>query len=155
MKFIENCITHVPTECLIEDYQMLMLAKKENDWSQVQTVMDCIAEAIDRYTQTSDNLNFKPSVSTLIAMGFSNGVLACDDYTDVLCAGKEAVSKAMTGGVLQGHCDNCPHHKHGCDPENGELLLSNGFLYDGSFRRADDLIKSLEKDTSHKSGPGS
>lgn len=145
MKFAENIITHVPVECLIEDYQSLMQAIRENNWELVQLTMDCLAESIDRYTETDDTIGFKPSVSTLVATGASNGIVTCNGFNDILCAGKTGVSEAMAGGVLQEHCDNCPHHDTDCFPEKGLILLHNGFTYDGSSRMSEDLVKSLEE----------
>lgn len=148
MKFAENIITHIPVECLIEDYQGLMQALRENNWELVQLVMDCLAETIDQYTETNDTIGFKPSVSTLVAMGTSRGIVTCNGFNDILCAGQTGVSEAMAGGVLQEHCDNCPHHDKDCFPEKGQLLLYNGFTYDGSPRMSEDLVKSLEEDAS-------
>lgn len=147
MKFVQNCITHVPVECLIEDYQALALAKAREDWDQVGTVMECLAEAIDRYTGSIEALGFKPSVSTLIAPGVSNGILTRDGCADILCAGGKNISDAMLGGVLQSHCEACPFRASGeCSPEDGQLLLHNRFLYDGSSRNAESLIAALEDD---------
>lgn len=144
MKFVQNCITHVPVECLIEDYQALALAMAQEDWDQVGTVMECLAEAIDRYTDSSESMGFKPSVSTLIAPGVSSGILTHDGCTDILCANGNGISDAMLGGVLQSHCDTCSRRKSGeCSPEDGRLLLHNGFLYDGSSRNAEDLVAAL------------
>lgn len=147
MKFVENCVTHVPTECLIEDYQNLQLAVNNEDWDNVKTVMECLAEVIDRYTAAPDGIRFKPSVSTLISMPVSNGIIAKNNGLDIKCANGHGVSEAMPGGVLQAHCDACPlHETAACEPEAGRIRLHNDFLYTGASSQADSLMTALESE---------
>lgn len=46
-KFTQNIDTLVPTCALIEDYQTLIRAKRDGDWSLVGCVAECISDAID------------------------------------------------------------------------------------------------------------
>ena len=61
-----NIITHVPTACLIEDYQTLQLALNAIDicphdtQEHIRCVMECLASVIDSCTEVPAGLDIKP-----------------------------------------------------------------------------------------------
>lgn len=150
VKFNENFFTKVPTECLIEDYQSLAFALRLLNGSdpcgldeakdEIACVMECLAEAIHRYTPDTP---FKPSPSSVIAMGVSNGILCNDDGSDIRCAAGNPISEAMCGGACQ--CSETCMKQHSCDPERVLLQLECGHLYEGTSRTEDNLMDALEE----------
>jgi len=122
-EFRKDITTTVPTSCLIEDYQALQKAVKNNDWSEVETVMDCLATVIDNDTYLPADLEgkIKPSPSSVIVPGWQDGILL-ERGGDFLCAHQLKVSRAMEGGVCQ--CsEKCPHYHLGCFPEDGLVMV--------------------------------
>jgi hypothetical protein len=118
-RFEKGIFTNVPTDALIEVYQMLATAYEYDDWDDVNCAMECIEEEISRYTVVPDGLDISPSVSSIIAPSIQNGILM-DDKKDVCCRGGKPVSEAY-------YCDRkCPHSLNCCE---GEVLLENGFNY--------------------------
>lgn len=152
--FYEGFVSHVPTECLVEDYQMLqrVLNRLNNSLykadpiiadcvEDIGTALECIAESMDRYTELPSLCapDFKPSPSSIVALGYQNGIVGCEDGSDIPCIAGKPVSKAMTGGVLQ--CENCEFLKNGkCDPDKGRLLLEDDIVYDGSIDSVEEFM---------------
>lgn len=122
--YCKDITTHVPTCALVEDYQMLAAAIREQDWDAVATVMDCLAEVIESHTEVPSHLDVNPSPSSLVAMGHIQGIIVDDSGHDIRCALDRPVSEAMQGGV--GQCpDNCPH-REACEPDKGRPVLMDG-----------------------------
>lgn len=141
-EFRNDIITHVPTACLIEDIQKLNAALNRGDIEDAMVTIDCLAEAIDKYTEVPDGLEIKPSSTSIIAMGCQPGIIVSNGK-DLKCAYGHPVSSVMAGGCCQ--CDeNCPHFNAECYPEYGVTMLEGGFIYDGSSEREDALIKFLD-----------
>ena len=143
-----NIITHVPTACLIEDYQTLQKALDAIDicphdtQEYVRCVMDCLASVIDSRTEVPVGLDIKPSPSSLIAMSCKEGVLTDENGKDFPCIGGKPVSNALSGGCCQ--CDeSCPHFGKECDPENCRILLSDGICYEPSFGADEKVLEYL------------
>lgn len=141
----DSIVTHVPASCLVEDYQSLLRACQNEDWDAVCTVMECLAEVIDRYTEVPEALRIVPSPSSAIAMSCKSGIILGADGADLRCAAGKPVSKALLGGVCQctGHCMDA----HGCTPENGRIKLACGFLYDMAQKSMEDeeLLQALDE----------
>lgn len=148
IKFTEEFITHIPTECLIEDIQMLRRAiLPETSWDQtvsaVQCCIDCLCETIERFTNIPKGATVRPSSSSVIAPAVANGIIVHENGSDIRCVKKQPVSFAMAGGVLQ--CEeSCPYYNNGCAPDKSGLLLEGNieFRYDES---GEDVVKQLEK----------
>lgn len=136
--FRKDIKTTVSTWALIEDCQALMKAIKEEDWSQVATVMECLADSIESGTIVPAGLNIKPSVSSLIAPSCEEGIIM-DGCEDVKCANGNPISFAMSGGVLQ--CsESCPFFSE-CRPEEGEFqFLINGKRIGVTYSSKSDAI---------------
>lgn len=136
-QFNDNIVTHVPTCCLVEDYQTLVAAVRTMDWEAVQTVIDCLGDVIDQFTEVPEGLKIKPSGSSAIAMSIENGILHDGNGEDLLCAAGRPVSFAMAGGVCQ--CpDNCGvRMDFDCDPMGCRVRLACGV-------RTDDSEKMIE-----------
>lgn len=123
-EFRKDITTTVPTSCLIEDYQALRKAVENEDWSEVEAVMGCLACTIDRDTFVPADLKgkIKPSPSSVIVPGARDGILV-EDGRDFLCANGLHISHAMSGGVCQ--CsDTCPLFDLGCNPEKGTIMVN-------------------------------
>lgn len=132
-----DILTKVPTCALVEDYQMLANAIHDEDWDAVRTVLECLAETIERHTQVPSDLDIKPSPSSLVAMGCTQGIIGDDDGRDFLCALNRPISEALNGGVVQ--CpDNCPHRET-CAPGKGKPVLAAG-----QPANEEDLVALLE-----------
>lgn len=146
-QFNDNIITHVPTCCLVEDYQGLAAAVHNMDWEAVQTVIDCLGETIDRFTEVPVGLNIKPSGSSAVAMDIENGIILDGYGKDLLCAAGKPVSFAMAGGVCQCPDDCGVRIDFGCDPEGCRVCLACGARTDDG----EGMIQALE--TSEDSEP--
>ena len=141
LKFRDDIITHIPTCCLIEDYQALAKAIENYDWDEVDTVMQCLSETITRYTKAPEGLDIAPSVSSIIAMSCYSGIVM-NGNKDLNCAMGKPVSKAMDCECRQ--CpDDCPYWLNkSCRPEYGQLALEGGISY--KYGEDDDrLLNSL------------
>lgn len=143
-----NIITHVPTACLIEDYQTLQLALNAIDicphdtQEHIRCVMECLASVIDSCTEVPAGLDIKPSPSSLIAMSCKEGVLTDENGKDFRCIGGKPVSSALSGGCCQ--CDkSCPYFNAGCDPEMCRIQLPNGFCYEPGSGTDEELLRCL------------
>ena len=143
-----NIITHVPTACLIEDYQTLQKALDAIDicphdtQEYVRCVMDCLASVIDSCTEVPAGLDIKPSPSSLIAMSCKEGVLTDENGKDFPCIGGKPVSNVLSGGCCQ--CDkSCPYFNAGCDPEMCRIQLPSGFCYEPGSREDEELLRRL------------
>lgn len=145
----KNIKTHAPTWALIEDYQRLKLALQSDDYEElrenVNVTLDCLAELIENNTEIPDGLQIRPSPSTVILADYCG--IVTSGGQDVLCAAKQPVSNAMSGGCWQ--CsEECPYYvNRECEPENGRILLDGGFLYDGSCRNQEALCEFLNVPT--------
>lgn len=121
LEFRKDFTTAVPTHFLIEDYQVLQHAYQTGNWADVQTVMNCLATAIDQGTFVPADLTrkYKPSESSVILPSHQEGVLLKDGQ-DIKCRNGQPVSSAMMAGVCQ--CDaSCPFYSN-CSPEDGDIL---------------------------------
>lgn len=149
-KFNKNYITHVPTECLIEDIQTLRHFLQTGDTSAIECVIECLSESIDRYTAPADQsateagLPFiRPSASSIVAMSSDDGIITREDGTDIFCMAGKPVSDAMSGGVLQ--CgEDCPHYMSGCQPDVDGILLEGNIRFDYD-RNSDVMLAQLEE----------
>ena len=149
-KFNENFVSHVPTECLVDDIQTLRLFLQTGDISAVECVIECLSESIDRYTAPADQFAFrtglpiiKPSASSIVAMSAENGIITREDGTDIFCMAGKPVSFAMSGGILQ--CDkDCPYYMNGCAPDIDGILLEGNIRYDYD-RNSDVMLSQLEE----------
>ena len=158
IKFFEGFVSKVPAECLVEDYQTLQRVLNrlscsscktdpviEDCMEDINTVMECIAEAMDRYTEAPEcsEAKFMPSPSSIVALGYKNGVVGYSDGTDIHCMGREPVSKVMSNGVVQ--CKSCEHMRMGkCCPEKGRIRIAPNVLYDGSSYSVENFMKEFE-----------
>lgn len=149
-KFRNDIITHVPTSCLVEDYQTLQQALGaleggclEDAKELVACTMECLASVIDKNTEVPDDVLVCPSVSSLIAMSCQDGILTDENGDDFWCADGRPVSMAMSGGCCQCSEACCKYHR-GCEPEEGRILLEGGFLCESGSLRGDELLKHLE-----------
>lgn len=127
IEFNKDITTCVPTACLVEDYQGLLRAIKEENWEAVQTVADCLAESISLHTTGLSGLDIIPSGSSLVAMGTQTGILLRDGR-DLLCASGKQASRALRGGCCQCGSD-CSHFKQDCFPETEGILLRHEQFY--------------------------
>lgn len=127
IQFRADIVTHVPTCCLIEHYQILSEAISTGDWDSVATVMDCIAENIDRHTEVPADLTIRPSGSSLIAMGHQAGIILDSEGMDIKCAAGIPVSQALLGGTEQCR-EDCPH-QGSCEQSRCVFSLEKGVLY--------------------------
>lgn len=122
-EFCKDFTTVVPTHFLIEDYQVLQHAYQIGNWADVQTVMDCLATAIDQDTVVPADLTgkIKPSESSVILPSHQEGILLKDGQ-DIECRNGRSVSSVMSAGVCQ--CPaSCPFYSD-CTPEAGTLLYN-------------------------------
>lgn len=165
-KFRNDVFAKVPVECLIEEVQILRASlesylhsgKTEQDVTNliedVHTVIDCLEEDIDRYTEVPNDLKVVPSGSTLIAMGIKSGIIVQEDGSDILCAAGKPISETMSGGCCQ--CGSCEHYSkcfadYGL-PRYGRILpMDMIHQLDGSVDKSpftiDDLIvKHLDRE---------
>lgn len=120
LEFCKDFTTAVPTHFLIEDYQVLRHAYQSGNWADVQTVMECLATAIDQCTIVPADLTgkYKPSESSVILLSHQEGVLLKDGQ-DIKCRNGHPVSSVMVAGVCQ--CDaSCPFYSD-CSPEDGDI----------------------------------
>ena len=168
-KFFQGGVTEVPVECLIDDYQTLAQDKENlnrciqayakklpealaydarakeslsalQDASEtISTVMDCLADSIDSHTTAPEGLKFKPSVTSVIAMGCKTGIIAREDGSDIRCAGGMDVST-----VYPGCTERCPY-KNKCEQELCRIQLETGAFYTGDSRETDELLDSIER----------
>ncbi len=145
--FTKGIITKVPIGYLIEDYQGLLKAVRglrdgtmlvEDVIEEIECVMECLADSIDKFTPKTDKLS--PSVSTAISMDIEDGLITQPDGSDLLCAAGKPVSQAMAGGVCQ--CSEECQRIFGCCPEDGITRMSNSFLYVRNPSTAEDLLES-------------
>lgn len=110
-----------------------------------KVALECVAEEIERYTSVPAGLDVKPSGSSLIAMGYKNGLIVDDHGQDYRCMLGKPVSFALSGGVCQ--CpDDCLFCKSGdCVPSDGEILLEGGFRYLFGHADEEELMSHLKK----------
>lgn len=144
ISFTKEIKTTVPTGCLIEDYQTLQRAAKEQDWDLVRVVMDCLASTIDSCTDVPNGVKIQPSCSSVIIPSVNTGILL-NNQEDILCANGKDASFALSGGVCQ--CDSsCPFFQKECSPDDGEMLLQNEIYYEfGDTLSTDELLSQLER----------
>lgn len=145
IEFRDDIITHLPTACLVEDYQQLIRAIQYGDWDNVQVVADCIAEVIEQFTIVPQDLEVHPSGSSIIAMGCDSGIITAG-HKDLRCAAGRPASEALFAG-----CNQCPNDcryraENKCDPEACVLLLEGGILYQRAGSDEDDKLVELLKD---------
>lgn len=140
VQFRDDIVSHVPTACLVEDYQALVQAVNEHDWDMVETVAQCIAEVIDRHTIVPEGLDIKPSPSSLVALACENGIIM-SDYADIRCAAGKPVSFALSGGVCQ--CSEECMAAHACNPEECHIQLESGTTYAPSVQKSDEFVSEL------------
>lgn len=109
---------------MIHLYQELAQARVSEDWAKVSLVLDRIQRMIDEDSICSTEINFRPSISSVVIPGHG---IAYQDGLDIPCAFGHAVSYAREGG--EDHCpETCPHRKsHECVPEYGKTLLDRKF----------------------------
>ncbi len=148
MKFNTNVVTHIPTECLIEDYQALVKAIKTNDWSEVQCVIECLSDSIGRFTEVPEGMKFHPSGNSAIAMSVDNGIISNDDGSDLKCQNGLRLSdtQGCTGMIGEDPSAHklCPYFSIGaCSPMNCQVLLNDGHIY-VPFKYDDEIV--LKKD---------
>lgn len=134
MRFQQDIVTEVPTECLVEDYQSLVKGLESGDWSEVQCVIECLSDTISRYTKVPEGLNIRPSGNSAICMSMENGIITDDDGNDLLCAQGLALSdtECCTGFIQNkdGTQVQCPWHINGaCDPEHCCVMLNSGHSF--------------------------
>ena len=147
IKFNNEFISKVPTCCLVEDYQTLVRAMSsltvhdlQEARENIQTVMDCLAEVIDRYTAVPNGM-FMPSGSSAIAMGCESGIITVDGKRDLMCLNGIGLSKILEGGCRQ--CpETCPHYSV-CAPEVLGILLENGRAYALGSDDAEKMVEEL------------
>lgn len=152
-----NIITHVPTACLIEDYQTLQKALDAIDicphdtQENIRCVMECLASVIDSCTEVPVGLDIKPSPSSLIAMSCKEGILTDEEGKDFSCIGGKPVSNALSGGCCQ--CDkSCPYFNAGCDPEMCRIQLPNGMSYEPGSGEDEKLLEYLGEEADDEKG---
>ena len=134
-KFFQGGVTEVPVEHLIEDYQNLAQVKENlsrciqayakklpeslvyderakeslaalQDVSEtISTVMDCLADSIDSHTTAPEGLKFKPSVTSVIAMGCKTGIIAREDGSDMHCVNQSDIDRDWS---CKDACDHTP-----------------------------------------------
>ena len=105
--FCNGAYVNAPAACLIEDYQVLQRVLRNLDAGNladaredISSVMECIAEVIEKYQSVPENVSVKLSPSTVIAPSCFNGILVHDeDKSDIKCAAGKPVSNALLGGV--------------------------------------------------------
>lgn len=133
MKFNDNIVTHIPTECLIEDYQALVKARNADDWNEVECVMECLADAIRQYTKVPSALHIHPSGNSAIAMSVENGIITDDNGNDLKCRKGFPLSDSefCTGDLgAPGSEDLCPFFAIGlCDPSACQIALQGERTY--------------------------
>lgn len=122
-QFRTDIETKVPTCALIENYQDLSRAIKDNDWDLVQVVADCLADTINDYTTVPEGLDIKPSGSSLILMSEESGIIVDEDGEDIRCSNGVPVSDALSNDCSQ--CACCPEEVR-CRPEIGRVRLREG-----------------------------
>ena len=143
-EFRNDIITHIPTAMLVEDIQALVRAACKQDVEAVWATVECLCEALEKYTEVPDDLVIKPSATSIVACGVKPGIVVTEGR-DLKCAMGTPVSFAMDGGCCQCN-DNCAYMKQGkCDPANGRVMLKGEFLYDGTASNAERLIEFLEQ----------
>lgn len=125
----DDIITHVPTCCLIEDYWMIRTALEEianfeisGAVETLNSVMECLMESIDRFTQVKSGLHIEPSVSSPIAMTCESGIVM-DRDEDLKCMAGRPISHA---GIQ--YCGDCTYHGS-CNPDDGKFMLEGGISY--------------------------
>lgn len=134
MKFQKNIITHIPTECLVEDYQSLVKGLKTNDWSEVECVIQCLSDSISRYTEVPEGLKLYPSGNSAVAMSLDNGIITDGNGNDLVC--KNGIPLSETEGCTGITGDDpsdpktCPYFAMGlCSPESCQIVLNDGHTY--------------------------
>lgn len=133
--FRDDIETDVPTCCLIEDYWTLQRALNHLDVGdiaeardEIRCAMECIEEAIGRYTVVPAGLDIKPSVNSAIAMEMNSGIIM-DGNKDLRCRAGKCLSDSAACSCLAG----CPYARiGGCFPEKGRILLENDVAYDAT-----------------------
>lgn len=140
IQFRNDIITHVPTECLIEDYQTLVQAVQEENWDLVRCVKECIASVIDSYTMVPDGLDIKPSPSSVIAPGCRDGIMVSDN-ADILCAAGKPISFALSGGVCQ--CSDKCMATHDCAPEACYIKMDQGLTYKPTMQKPSEFVEDI------------
>ena len=143
IEFRNDIITHVPTAMLIEDIQVLIQALRAEDLEAAWSVVECLNEAIDTYTEVPKDLHIKPSATSVLAGWAQKGIIVSEGM-DLKCAMGLPVSHAMEGGC--GQCaDDCPCMKQGkCSLASGQVMLHGGFVYDGTFINSEGVVAFLE-----------
>ena len=121
----QDITTTVPTSSLIEIYQDLMRAIEYQDWSLAQIVADSVSDTISDYTKVPEDLNIKPSGSSLIDMSNESGIILGADGQDIKCVAGMAVSEAICGGGCC-ECNVECQSENDCDPGLGRIRLGEG-----------------------------
>ena len=123
MRITRTARAKVSAHDLIEDYQGLRQAVNEQDWSLVETVMECLAQKIEA-AEPSDGLRFVPSASSIVLNSCESGIISHDDGSDILCAEGTGVSEILRSGSCA--CDeSCPRFNVDCFPESLDIRLEN------------------------------
>ena len=144
-KLRRDVTTVVPTHLLIEDHNTLLRAIREQDWSLVSTVMDCLAETIDHGTVVPPDIKIKPSPSTPICPEHAPGIILDADNCDITCILGKPMSEVLSGGVCQCYEDCTERLAGNCDPDNGMICMRSIIPYNlGS--PDNDVLKSLLPD---------
>lgn len=143
IQFRKDIITHVPTACLIEDYQLLVQAVQEENWDLVKCVEECIASVIDSHTTVPDGLDIKPSPSSIVAPACDEGIIVSGN-ADLRCAAGKPVSFAMSGGVCQ--CTDECMAVHNCVPESCCIKLDCGLTYKPAGQDVNKFVDELSGD---------
>lgn len=136
--FRDNIKTNVPTCCLIEDYWTLQRALKHLEVGdineardEIECAMECIEEAISRYTIVPESVEIKPTVNSAISMEVHSGIIT-DGNKDLRCRAGKPMSDSAACACFVG----CPYAKitdpESCFPENGRILLENGVVYEAT-----------------------
>lgn len=121
----QDIITTVPTYALIENYQELMRAIRDREWSLVEAVADSLADTITDHTKVPESLEIRPSGSTMIDTSCKMGIILDAEGRDMKCVAGMAVSEAICGGGVC-ECNIDCQSMNGCSPECGRIRLGTG-----------------------------
>lgn len=143
IQFRADITTTVSTCALIENRQNLIEAIEKCDWELVQTVADCLADAITDRTFVPEGLDIEPSGASLVLMQYESGIILGADGKDLKCAVGIPVSKTMCAECCQ--CDEECQERNGCYPEIGRINLGNGNIFNASSPTQGESLIMLER----------
>lgn len=145
----DKIITAVPTCCLIEDYWILALAKKqldEGNWKDalenIGCAMECIQESIDRFTMIQKDLDINPSVYSAIAMSEESGIILVNDKHDLRCLAGKPLSDANNCACP--YCEYYVRNGGTCDPDEGKVMLLGNVEYNMLDVDSEEFMCELE-----------